>query len=134
MTATHKAFVRAWLEKADHDLITAQRVLEIEPMILDTACFHCQQAVEKYLKAFLAYHNCRIEKTHNIIFLLSQCSAIDPVFTTVDPLNINAYAVQSRYPDDSIVPDVDEAKDYYQLAIRVNGLVRERLIFKDDQP
>jgi HEPN domain-containing protein len=51
MTPALKAFVLSWLEKAENDLNTAQRVLEIEPMILDTACFHCQQSIEKCLKA-----------------------------------------------------------------------------------
>jgi HEPN domain-containing protein len=55
-------------------------------------------AIEKYLKAFLIFNGLDIERTHNIIFLLSQCANFDPVFATIDPLNINAYAVQGRYP------------------------------------
>ncbi|MFI5139251.1 MAG: HEPN domain-containing protein [Sphingobacteriales bacterium] len=47
MTPALKAYVESWLNKAEHDLITAQRLLEIEPIILDNACFHCQQAAEK---------------------------------------------------------------------------------------
>ena len=37
---------------------SAEIILESgrEPLPLDTVCFHCQQAVEKYLKGFLAYH------------------------------------------------------------------------------
>jgi HEPN domain-containing protein len=56
-------------------------------MILDSACFHCQQAVEKSLKAFLCYMGKDIEKTHSITFLLSECSFFDPVFGSIDPLN-----------------------------------------------
>jgi len=128
MTPELAAYVEAWLNKADHDLIAAQRVLEIEPMILDIGCFHCQQAAEKCLKAFLAWHNCDIEKTHNIIFLLSQCAAIDAIFATIDAMDINAYAVQGRYPDDSLVPTYEEAKAYYQFAIKVRELVVEKTI------
>ena len=129
MTPALETYVRAWLEKAEHDLMTAQRGLEIEPMILDTACFHCQQATEKCLKAFLAWHSRDIEKTHNIIFLLSECAIIDPVFSTVDPLNLNAYAVQGRYPDDNLIPTPAEAKSYYQVALLVRDLVIQRIIF-----
>ncbi|MEW6107540.1 MAG: HEPN domain-containing protein, partial [Bacillota bacterium] len=32
----------------------------------DTACFHCQQAAEKHLKAFLAYHERPIPHTHDL--------------------------------------------------------------------
>jgi HEPN domain-containing protein len=113
MTPILLAYVKQWIEKAEHDMITAQRLLEIEPMILDNACFHCQQAVEKYLKAFLIYNGVDIEKTHNIVFLLSQCANFDPAFSAIDPLNINVYAVQGRYPDTNLMPEKEEAESYY---------------------
>lgn len=129
MTPALKAYITTWLDKAGQDLISAQRLLEIEPAILDNACFHCQQAIEKSLKAFLIYHGTDIERTLNVIFLLSQCAGFDPVFASVDPLNINAYAVQGRYPDSNLLPTKEEAKSYYQLALQINSLVSERIIF-----
>ncbi len=98
-------------------------------MILDNASFHCQQATEKCLIAFLASRSRNIEKTHNIVFLLSECATIDPVFATIDPLNLNAYAIQARYPDDNLIPTPAEAKSYYQLALHVKALVVERIKF-----
>ena len=47
MTPALKAYIGSWLDKAENDLMSAQRLLEIEPIILDNACFHCQQATEK---------------------------------------------------------------------------------------
>lgn len=129
MTPALKTYIESWLNKAEHDLLSAQRLLEIEPMILDNACFHCQQAIEKCLKAFLVYHGRDIERTHNIIFLLSECANFDPVFAAVDPMNINAYAVQGRYPDSNLIPTIDEAKSYYRLVLQVRNLVAERIIF-----
>lgn len=84
MTPALKAYIESWLVKADHDLMSAQRLLEIEPMILDNACFHCQQAIEKCLKPFLMFHGRDVERTHNVIFLLSECANFDPVFKEVD--------------------------------------------------
>ena len=89
MTPALKTYIESWLNKAEHDLLSAQRLLEIEPMILDNACFHCQQAIEKCLKAFL----------------------------------------QGRYPDSNLIPTIDEAKSYYQLAIQIRDLVAERIVF-----
>ncbi len=129
MTPALKTYIESWLSKAEHDLLSAQRLLEIEPMILDNACFHCQQAIEKCLKAFLVYHGRDVERTHNIIFLLSECSNFDPIFATIDPLNINAYAVQGRYPDSNLTPTIDEAKSYYLLALQVSDLVTKRSVF-----
>jgi len=40
----------AWLSKADQDLGAARMLLDGYP---DVSLFHCQQAVEKALKAFL---------------------------------------------------------------------------------
>lgn len=129
MTPALKAFIESWLNKAGHDLISAQRLLEIEPFILDNACFHCQQAIEKALKAYLVYKGYDVERTHNIIFLLAECAKFDTVFGTIDPLNINAYAVQSRYPDANLMPTLQEAQGYYQLALKINKMVIERIIF-----
>jgi len=124
-----KAYIESWLVKADHDLMSAERLLEIEPMILDNACFHCQQAIEKCLKAFLIFHGRDVERTHNVIFLLSECANFDPVFKEVDLMNINTYAVQIRYPDSNLFPSIEEAKSYYQLAIKVKMMVAERIVF-----
>ena len=38
--------VRQWIEKADHDLGTAQVTYLYIPKYRDTIAFHCQQAVE----------------------------------------------------------------------------------------
>jgi len=129
VTPALKTYIESWLNKAGHDLLSAQRLLEIEPMIPDNACFHCQQAIEKCLKAFLIYNGRDIERTHNIIFLLSECANFDPIFASVDPMDINAYAVQGRYPDSNLIPTIVEAKGYYKLALQVRDLVIERIVF-----
>lgn len=98
MTSAHKAYVESWLDKAEHDLMSAQRLIEIEPVILDNACFHCQQAMEKCLKAYLIYNGFDVQKTHDIIDLLVDCAKYDSIFAAIDPLDINAYAVRGRYP------------------------------------
>jgi len=45
---------RGWLRKADSDLATASHVVAGDGPY-DTACYHAQQAMEKSLKALLAY-------------------------------------------------------------------------------
>ena len=44
--------IKDWIEKADHDLGSAKVIYLHLPDYIDTIAFHCQQAVEKYLKAF----------------------------------------------------------------------------------
>ena len=54
MNDKEREYVLAWLKKADSDLKNAELVLSAadEHPPYDTVCFHCQQAVEKYLKHF----------------------------------------------------------------------------------
>lgn len=47
------AHVRGWFMKGNSDLNTAKRMIEGNGPY-DTACFHAQQACEKYLKGVLA--------------------------------------------------------------------------------
>lgn len=90
--------VRRWLEKAEHDRLTAQAALAQSPPITDTAAFHCQQAVEKQLKAYLTWRERDFEKTHDLRALLEFCADDDPAFLEqrdeVEPLT--AYAVRFR--------------------------------------
>ena len=50
---------KALLKKAANDLIAAEA-------ILDTVCFHAQQAVEKSLKAILAFHDVSYPWRHDL--------------------------------------------------------------------
>jgi HEPN domain-containing protein len=46
--------VRGRLRKAANDMVTLEAALAAGAF--DGACFHAQQAAEKYLKGFLAFH------------------------------------------------------------------------------
>ena len=127
MSPELRNYIEGWFEKANNDLISAQRLIEIEPMVLDNACFHCQQAIEKYLKAFLIFKGQDIERTHNINFLLSECAQHDIDFNDIDTKNINAFAVQIRYPDDTLMPDLSEAREYYQIALGIKKQVLDKV-------
>ena len=61
--------------------------------ILDISCFHFQQAVEKYLKTFLIFHNKDFPKTHNIDLLLKSCGAINDRFEELDVKKLEDFAV-----------------------------------------
>ena len=54
---------RGLLRKARQDRIALDALLPLHAY--DAVCFHAQQAVEKWLKAFLAYHGVAFPHTHN---------------------------------------------------------------------
>lgn len=49
--------VLGWLRKAQSESVALDATLGATA--LDAACFHAQQAAEKYLKAFLTHHDVR---------------------------------------------------------------------------
>lgn len=53
-----------WAQKGKNDLKNAKVLLQ-EGGTTDAVCFHSQQAVEKYLKAFLAFHGAPVRKIHS---------------------------------------------------------------------
>ena len=56
--------VRQWLLKARRDLESAKVLFDRE--LNDTSVYHCQQAAEKSLKAYLAWHKgCGKNKSSN---------------------------------------------------------------------
>ena len=42
-----------WVRKAEEDVQATRELAARQPPLRDIVCFHCQQAVEKYLKALL---------------------------------------------------------------------------------
>jgi len=66
---------------------------------LDAACFHAQQAAEKYLKAYLADRDRDIPHTHTLYKLLSHCGEVDPDFKQLTEAAeiLTPFAVEARY-------------------------------------
>ena len=57
MAEESAAEAKVWLLKAWRDLETARRCANGEPPFYDIAVYHCQQAAEKSVKAFLVHHD-----------------------------------------------------------------------------
>jgi HEPN domain-containing protein len=68
--------VRQWVEKADHDLRTAEHTLTLEEDCpRDMVCFHAQPCVEKYLKALLVAESVEFPRSHDRVILLKRVKA-----------------------------------------------------------
>jgi HEPN domain-containing protein len=108
--------VMAWLLKANSDLIAARILIERSPLVLSPAAFHCQQAAEKTLKAFLAWRSVSFEKVHSLVYLMDLCEAEEPRFASLreETESLSPYAVEIRYPGDA--PDVSLAEACDALA------------------
>lgn len=120
--------VKQWIIKAESDITIAGKDLKTDNPVTDAICFHAQQAAEKYLKAYLVFKNLDPEKTHKIEKLVLTCMTLDATFLALKNTEIlTEYAVEFRYPDDFYIPDIEEAKVAYNLALKVKDFVLERI-------
>jgi HEPN domain-containing protein len=113
---------RGWFLKAESDLHTAKRMAESDGPY-DTACFHAQQAVEKYLKGLLAFRGQPFPPTHNLEELQHLGEALSPwPLAGLDLAELSSYAVEVRY-DFEFWPDRRTAQDAFRLAVKVRDCV-----------
>jgi HEPN domain-containing protein len=70
-------FVQQWLNKAEADLMAGEILTTRELEDYFTSAFHCQQAAEKFLKAYLVRHQVEFRKTHDLGQLLSLATQVE---------------------------------------------------------
>ena len=123
--------LKEWIHKAEHDLGMAELALENKPEYTDSICFHCQQAVEKYLKAYLVFLDIRFEKKHGLGYLLDLINEEDEVSEElyVKLEKLEDYAVEIRYPDDWFEPTLEETKEAYKIVKQVKEFVLNKISF-----
>ncbi|GHV56836.1 hypothetical protein AGMMS49579_21880 [Spirochaetia bacterium] len=102
--------IKQWIEIADKDFATANHIaLTMHPVPDEIVCFHCQQAVEKYLKGFLVFHDVEPPKIHDLTELLELCINIAANFSSkYDKCDIlTQYGVLPRYPNEMPIEKED---------------------------
>jgi len=122
--------IKRWIQKAEVDIKTANILIESEDSPTESICFHAQQAVEKFFKAYLTYMDIRAGKTHDITALLEMCIEKNREFKNLDTEklgNLTFYAVDVRYPETLYTPSLEEAREALELAEKVRVFVLKKL-------
>jgi HEPN domain-containing protein len=88
-----------WLRIAQKDFARVEHLLSVEDA--EAAGFYLQQAVEKFLKAFLIASGWRLERVHDLEVLLNAAIAYD---RSLEPFRevcqkITGFYFIERYPD-----------------------------------
>lgn len=111
------------MNKAKGDLRSARLLLAADPPEPDAVAFHAQQAVEKYLKAYLVHLGIDPPRTHDLITLLDLIAPhddrLEPLRESARPLS--PLAVQVRYPFAEAT--VDEAREALKHAEDISETV-----------
>ena len=122
-------FTREWIRKAESDFKTAAHLSESSPDLADGTAFHSQQAAEKYLKAFLVWHQIEFPKTHDIEALLKLAGKTDDKIPEIlrEAVILTPYGVDYRYPGEYPEVSRSDAERAFRLADHVRVEVRSRL-------
>jgi len=116
-----------WLKIVEDDLKSAKGLLKIE--IFSTATYHCQQAAEKALKAYLVFKNHKVIKIHDLMKLVKLCCSFDKDFEKLyqDAGLLNPFSTKFRYPTEFDTPDYDDTKGAIKQAERIVNFVFKKV-------
>lgn len=118
---------KKWVEIADKDLYTCEYLLKKKKALLEIACFHLQQAFEKYLKALIAHHGITPQKTHDLVKLLNHSAKYNfKLIKWIDAAEkISPFSVIPRYPGEPIELDIKTVKKLIKHTKLLGDLVKE---------
>ena len=114
-------WVQRWLEFAQDDLLAAKRLFnDYHPKMLEASCYHCQQAAEKALKAYLVLQEYEFPYVHDCRKLCLHCADYDGAFVEYvdDCADLSPYATRARYPQEDEM-DEPEVKTALRKAERI---------------
>lgn len=120
---------KAWLAKAEEDWLCIRNELQAAQKPWAVMAFLSQQAVEKYLKAFLVVRGRKPARTHDLVALIDACSVLDSGLTTLraDCARLADYAVDVRYPDVPIAVTEELGREAVSTAERICKAIRQHL-------
>jgi len=120
-----------WVFFAEKDVIAATTLIENVELTGEVA-FHCQQAIEKYFKAYLAENDKQVRKIHDLLKLYSEIKNIKE--WNIDEIlleDIGKIYTESRYPDDigikpdGLLPTQEEAQKYLAFAKKIETIFKD---------
>lgn len=100
-----KSDTREWVKYAEGDYDAACLLMRSRKKSTANAIgFHCQQCVEKYLKARLEEAGLAIPKIHLLPALLKLLAPVEPLWMAFTPAakHLTSYAAEFRYPGHSV--------------------------------
>jgi HEPN domain-containing protein len=107
--------IEEWVSIAHADYDYALKTSKVfYPAPIEMICYHCQQSVEKILKAYSLANGNKLTKTHDLEVLIDQCKQHSPDFDRYAKIcsKITSYVAISRYP-----PKIEITKEDMKIAL-----------------
>jgi HEPN domain-containing protein len=128
-----KKQAEAWVGFAEKDMLTVAEIIG-NSNLTNVATFHCQQAIEKYFKAFILENDKPLMKIHNLLTLYGIIKEIIDFGFNEDILaTVNDIYLESRYPgeigllDDGSMPTIEQANNFFVFAKEVEAKIKNEL-------
>ena len=122
-----------WIFFADKDLQAAEIIINDEHPLTNIIAFHCQQAIEKYLKAYIIEKKDSLTRIHDLIKLNAIANEIKDLGIDEKKLIVlNEVYLDSRYPGDlGLMPDgmptKDQAKEFIEFVNEIKITINNEL-------
>jgi len=127
-----KKIIEDWCYLAGKDVRAATELIDDEYYTTIVA-FHCQQAIEKYLKAFLLENGQPLQKIHDLVKLYNDVKQLkDFGFDEDKIVFVNKVYIDTRYPGGlGLLPDGEpnqtQARQFLDFAREVRRAVLAEL-------
>ena len=121
-----------WVENAEEDYVGMQQLQQAQRPLYNIICFHAQQCIEKYLKAWLQEQNIPFPRTHDLKELAELVVPTMPMWRVWQPnfTVLSKYAVATRYPGASAT--AADAEHAARVCTEVRAAVRKQLKLRLD--
>jgi HEPN domain-containing protein len=120
---------KEWFAIAEKDLKSA-RILFEHDADYGIVCFHCQQAIEKYLKGYLIFKTGELIEGHSLVKLCKKASQFNETFKSLvkDCALVNAFYIETRYPaEDPLVVSKEEVEDCFRIVNEIVSKINKEI-------
>jgi len=121
--------VRQWKKKAQSDWTTVEILLAHAQCPAEVVCFHCQQYVEKLLKALLSRHSIEAPRTHDLRRLIQLAEPLAPGLSQLSDASdkLTVHGVETRYPGDSYPVSPEEMDEVIEISRKIGDMLLPKL-------
>ena len=108
--------------------IKSARILFEHDADNEMVCFHCQQAIEKYLKGYLICVTGELQEGHNLLKLCKKAMVYDSIFGLFlkEMAFVNTFYIETRYPAiDPLIVSEEDTEECFIILERVVARIKE---------
>jgi len=124
--------VREWIRFALMDFDVALNEAKRYRPPIEIICYHCQQAAEKILKAYIIAQNNAFKKTHDLETLIEECRQFSPDFGNIKSncVMLSSYVSGARYPSEielteyemkQAIKNAQQILDFVKIKLKKHG-------------